>query len=84
MVQKGMFGEVQPGRWDITPNFDKEGRPVEFPRSRQDGAQPKPQPASSEDRNARRDALEKSIRDLGLKRPAARASTGGLGKRRRS
>ena len=69
VAERGHMSDVQPGRWQYTPIFDKEGAPVEFLRSRTADAGVEPQPAPSDSRNHRRDLLKKAIADKGLKRP---------------
>jgi hypothetical protein len=82
--ERGPMSEVQPGRWQYTPMFDKEGAPVEYLRSRKSDSGVEPQPAPSDSKNYRRDLLKKAIRDRGLKRPPRRrTSTGQESKRNR-
>ena len=78
------ISEIQPGRWQYTSVFDKEGAPVEYLRSRKTDVGFEPQPAPSDDRHHRRNILKKAVADGGFKRPAKRnASTEKKSKRSR-
>jgi hypothetical protein len=71
-AQRLGMSEIQPGRWQYTPLFDKDGAPVEYLRSRKTDAGVEPQPPPADDRHHRRDILIRAINDSGLKRPARR------------
>ena len=67
-------GEVQPGRWERVPKFDREGRPVEYLDTAAANAPP-PEPrmrrAVAADAGKRRqEALAQAIRNAGIARPA--------------
>ena len=69
-VNSGM-GEVQPGRWEKVPQFDRDGRPVRYLDIERSGV------GRARDRarlkSARRDVLVEAIAASGLQRPALRA-----------
>ena len=71
---KNGLGEVQPGRWERVPKFDREGRPVEYLDTAAANAPP-PEPrmrrAVAADAGKRRqEALAQAIRNAGIARPA--------------
>ena len=70
--ERGRFSEIQPGRWEKTPKFDKEGRPVEYLRARASGAGIEPQPSGFDAKNFRRNYLKERLKLRGLKRPPPR------------
>ena len=59
--------EIQPRVWAPTPNFGKNGEPVDFLDTMDHGA------ATDMDRSTRRDELKRSIENAGLKRPGESA-----------
>jgi len=67
-IQEGL-GQVQPGRWERAPLFDREGRPVRYlaGRAAQRLRVPK---ARRSDRTARRAVLVDIVNASGLGRPA--------------
>ena len=58
--------EIQPGRWDKTPRFDKMGRPVDFLTNSTSARLARDR---RKDKTDRRDALVQLVADEGLKRP---------------
>jgi hypothetical protein len=60
--------EIQPGRWEVTPKFDKDGRPVEHLKT----APRVPGIPSGSMRSIKREALIAMIAERGLKRPKKR------------
>ena len=59
--------EIQPCVWAPTPNFGKNGEPVDFLDTIDHGA------ATGMDRSTRRDELKRSIENAGLKHPGESA-----------
>ena len=59
--------EIQPRVWAPTPNFGKNGEPVDFLDTIDHGA------ATGMDRSTRRDELKRKIENAGLKRPGESA-----------
>ena len=60
------LSEVQPGRWQITPVFDRDGRPVEILKT----STARAQPDAAASRTDRRDRLASILRRNGLVRPS--------------
>ena len=57
---------MQPGRWEISPTFDKDGRPVEYLKRVQD----QPDEVLAQERSFfRRGELAAAIKGAGLARP---------------
>jgi hypothetical protein len=66
------LSEIQPGRWEVTPVFDRDGRPVEFLKTTNTRAQPD----AAATRTDRRDKLALVLRQNGLVRPSRRRQNG--------
>ncbi|MGB1592517.1 MAG: transposase family protein, partial [Promethearchaeia archaeon] len=80
------FGQVQPGRWEKMPLFDKEGRPVEQLDIERTGVTGRARDRRRA-KNARRDRLVELVAASGIKRPALKRGQwkkrrGGRGRRR--
>lgn len=65
--------DIQPRRWEKTPLFDKDGRPVEHLKT----APRAPGVPIGSRRSTKREALIAKIEERGLKRPKKRARQGG-------
>ena len=65
--------DIQPRRWEKTPLFDKDGRPVEHLKT----APRAPGVPIGSRRSTKREALIAKIEERGLKRPKKRARHGG-------
>ena len=79
------LGLVQPGRWEVAPIFDREGRPVRMLAGRSAQRLRVPQ-GRKQDKAARRDILVGIVEASGLSRPAVeirkkRGRKGGRGRR---
>lgn len=72
LQERGRYGELQPGRWDVTPKIDKDGRPVEYLRSRFQHSGQEPQPNPTDQANYRRIFLKARVQENALQRPAPR------------
>ena len=64
------MGQMQPGRWEPCPKFDKEGRPIEYLNTANELTQRRRIVPQSDARFRRRDELAARIKAQGVVRPA--------------
>ena len=73
--EDGCLTEIQPHRWEVTPHFDRWGRPLRFlvSHGRRRAAAALPRPRTSDDsRYTRLRELVRIVADSGLRRPPLR------------
>ena len=77
------LAKVQPGRWVLSPIFDRNGRPVEYMEHVVRGPPQRHRATEETARTATRDRLAKDIYDLGITRPALPDNINRRAKKRR-
>ena len=79
---KGGISMVCPGRWELTPVFDRDGRPVEY-LDIERGPRQRVRANDNSDRTSTRTRLVQLIQDAGLHRPVLPAGVARRQKRKR-
>ena len=74
------LGELQPGRWEMAPKFDRDGRPVVPLDTTRTRPPDQPRATATDARYHRRNELAAAITAVGLRRPQLSA---GLHKKKR-